>query len=415
MIVADGLIVLVVDDDDFQRRTVARMLRSMGALEVMEAGDGNQAMAVLCGPAWVDLVVCDLDMPEMDGMEFLRHLGQASNSAAVIICSAQNRSLLLSVEKMARAYGARLLGTIEKPVTRDTMENLIALYQPATRVTRAATAVAGFSLDQVLSGLQQKQFESFFQPKAEMATGRTIGAEALARWRHPKHGLVGPNAFISLLEKSGKIDQLTFTLLEEAVNTCRQWREHGLDLTVSVNLSLASLSDTTLADRIIAAVRSSGLGPDCVIFEIMETVAMTEVAAALENLARLRMRGFGLSADDYGTGFSNLQQLTRVPFTEIKIDQEFVKGCATNPSSRTIVELSVEMARRLGIKSVAEGVETQEEWDVLKAAGCDQAQGYLIAKPMDRDSFLAFCTAESVSRKRENTEPTKTYPSDEGT
>jgi EAL domain-containing protein (putative c-di-GMP-specific phosphodiesterase class I) len=396
VIVADGLIVLVVEDDDFQRRTVARMLRSMGALEVLEAGDGEQAMGVLRGPAWVDLVVCDLDMPEMDGMEFLRHLGQAHDSAAVIICSAQNRSLLFSVEKMAHAYGVRLLGAIEKPVTRDTMENLIASYQPATRVARAATAVTGFSLDQVLSGLQQKQFESFFQPKAEMATGRTIGAEALARWRHPKHGLVGPNAFISLLEKSGNIDQLTFTLLEEAVNTCRQWREHGLNLTVSVNLSLASLSDTTLADRIVAAVRSSGLGPDCVIFEIMETVAMTEVAAALENLARLRMRGFGLSVDDYGTGFSNLQQLTRVPLTEIKIDQEFVKGCATNPSSRTIVESSVEMARRLGITSVAEGVETQEEWDVLKAAGCDQAQGYLIAKPLDRNSFLAFCTAESM-------------------
>jgi EAL domain-containing protein (putative c-di-GMP-specific phosphodiesterase class I) len=396
VIVADGLIVLVVEDDDFQRRTVARMLRSMGALEVLEAGDGEQAMGVLRGPAWVDLVVCDLDMPEMDGMEFLRHLGQARDSAAVIICSAQNRSLLLSVEKMAHAYGVRLLGAIEKPVTRDTMENLIASYQPARRVARAATAVTAFSLDQVLSGLQQKQFESFFQPKAEMATGRTIGAEALARWRHPKHGLVGPNAFISLLEKSGNIDQLTFTLLEEAVNTCRQWREHGLDLTVSVNLSLASLSDTTLADRIVAAVRSSGLGPDCVIFEIMETVAMTEVAAALENLVRLRMRGFGLSVDDYGTGFSNLQQLTRVPLTEIKIDQEFVKGCATNPSSRTIVESSVEMARRLGITSVAEGVETQEEWDVLKAAGCDQAQGYLIAKPLDRNSFLAFCTAESM-------------------
>jgi EAL domain-containing protein (putative c-di-GMP-specific phosphodiesterase class I)/ActR/RegA family two-component response regulator len=412
MIVADGLIALVVEDDDFQRRTVARMLRSMGALEVMEAGNGKQAMVVLSGPAWVDLVVCDLDMPEMDGMEFLRHLGQARDSAAVIICSAQNRSLLLSVEKMARAYGVRLLGAIEKPVTCDTMENLIALYRPATQAARVAGAVTGFSLNQVLSGLQQKQFESFFQPKAEMATGRTIGAEALARWRHPKHGLVGPNAFISLLEKSGNIDQLTFTLLEEAVNTCRQWRERGWDLTISVNLSLASLSDTTLADRITAAVRLSGLGPDCVIFEIMETVAMTEVAAALENLARLRMRGFGLSVDDYGTGFSNLQQLTRVPFTEIKIDQEFVKGCATNPSSRTIVELSVEMARRLGIKSVAEGVETQEEWDVLKAAGCDQAQGYFIARPLDRNSFLAFCTTESVSRNRENIEPTKACPPD---
>jgi EAL domain-containing protein (putative c-di-GMP-specific phosphodiesterase class I) len=133
-----------------------------------------------------------------------------------------------------------------------------------------------------------------------------------------------------------------------------------------------------------------------VIFEITETMAMTEVAAALENLTRLRMRGFGLSVDDYGTGFSSLRQLTRVPFTELKIDQEFVQGCAANPSSRTIVESSVEMARRLGITSVAEGVETQEDWDVLKAAGCDVAQGFLIAKPLENDSFLAFCIAEST-------------------
>jgi EAL domain-containing protein (putative c-di-GMP-specific phosphodiesterase class I) len=391
MIVADDLIVLVVEDDNFQRRTVARMLRSMGAREVMEAGDGKQALAVLQGPAYVDLVVCDLDMPEMDGMEFLRHLGRVHNNASVIICSAQKRPLLLSVEKMARAYGVRLLGTIEKPVTRDRIEDLIAGYQPAL----PSASVTGFTLDQVLCGLKNKQFEPFFQPKVEMTTGRTIGAEALVRWRHPKHGVVGPNAFISLLEQSRKIDELTFPVLEEAVNACREWRERGLALTVSVNLSLVSLADTALAERLTGTVSASGLDPDQVIFEIMETVAMTEVAAALENLTRLRMRGFGLSVDDYGTGFSSLRQLTRVPFTEIKIDQEFVQGCATNPSLRAIVESSVEMARRMGITSVAEGVETQEDWDVLKAAGCDVAQGFLIAKPLDRNSFLEFCIAKS--------------------
>jgi EAL domain-containing protein (putative c-di-GMP-specific phosphodiesterase class I)/ActR/RegA family two-component response regulator len=397
MIVAEGLIILVVEDDDFQRRTVARMLRSMGALEVMEARDGKEALDLLLGTTWVDLVVCDLDMPEMDGMEFLRHLGQAHNNASVIICSAQNRSLLLSVEKMARAYGVRLLGAIEKPVTRDRIEDLIARYQPViSPSSRAAAVVTGFPLDEVLQGLRENQFESFFQPKVEMATRRIIGAEALARWRHPKHGLVGPNAFISLLEQSRNIDQLTFTILEEAVHTCRAWRKGGLELTVAINLSLVSLDDTALADRVMQVVRSSGLGPGDVILEITETVAMTDVATALENLARLRMWGFGLSVDDFGTGFSSLRQLTRVPFTEIKIDQEFVQGCATNSSSRTIVESSVEMARRLGITSVAEGVERQEDWDVLKAAGCDLAQGFFIAKPLERDSFLAFCTAEST-------------------
>jgi EAL domain-containing protein (putative c-di-GMP-specific phosphodiesterase class I) len=335
-------------------------------------------------------------MPEMDGMEFLRHLGKAHSSAAVIICSAQARSLLVSVETMAHAYGVRLLGAIEKPVTRERIEDLIAGYQPALPSNRNAAGVTSFTLNQVLRGLQEKQFEPFFQPQVKMATGQTIGAETLVRWRHPKHGLVGPNAFISLLEQSGKIDELTFPILEGAVNACRAWRAGGLELTVSVNLSLVSLADTTLADRLLEAVSSSGLAPDRLTFEITETVAMTEVAAALENLTCLRMRGFGLSIDDYGTGFSSLRQLARVPFTEIKIDKELVQGCAVNPSSRTIVESSVEMARRLGITSVAEGVETREDWDVLKAAGCDVAQGFLIAKPMENNSFLAFCAAEST-------------------
>lgn len=396
MNVADGLIALVVDDDDFQRRTVARMLRSLGGREVREAGDGRQALASIRDAPLVDLVVCDLDMPEMDGMEFIRHLGQANSAVSVIIASAQDRSLLSSVDKMARAYGVRLLGVIEKPVTLEGLENLIELHEPPKpQPARDASAGApSFSLDQILRGVQEKQFEPFFQPKVGLATGKVLGAEALARWRHPEHGLVAPYAFIAPLEQSGKIDELTLLMLEKAALACRAWRERGMELTVSVNLSLVSLADTMLASRITETVRSAGLDPRYMILEITETAAMTEVAPALENLARLRMRGFGLSVDDYGTGFSSLRQLTRVPFTELKIDQGFVTGCAANASSRAIVESSVEMARRLDIKSVAEGVETQADWDVLHATGCDVAQGYFIAKPMQESSFLAFCTTE---------------------
>lgn len=165
---------------------------------------------------------------------------------------------------------------------------------------------------------------------------------------------------------------------------------------MSVNLSLVSLTDTMLANRITETVRSAGLDPRHMIIEITETAAMTEVAPALENLARLRMRGFGLSVDDYGTGFSSPRQLARVPFTELKIDQSFVTDCAANPSSRAIVESSVEMARRLDLKSVAESVETQSHWDVLKATGCDVAQGYFIAKPMPDSLFVEFCTTKTA-------------------
>jgi len=387
----EGLIVLVVEDHDFQRRTVARMLRSLGAQGVLEASDGREALSLL-SVTHVDLVVCDLDMPEMDGMEFIRHLGETGLAISVIIGSAQDRALLDSVEKMARAYGVHLLGAIEKPVTLTGLEDLIARYEaPKPKMARAADNIPNYSLGQILQGLQQKEFEAFFQPKVDLLTGRLMGAEALARWRHPEHGLVVPSMFIAPLELSGNINELTFAMLEKAAIACRAWREHGMELTVSVNLSLVSLTDTMIADRITAIVRSEGLDPRHMMLEITETAAMTELAHALENLARLRMRGFGLSVDDYGTGFSSLRQLTRVPFTELKIDQGFVTGLSANHAMRAIVESSVDMARRLGIKSVAEGVETQADWDVLKVAGCDVVQGYFISKPLDENSFMEFC------------------------
>lgn len=229
--------------------------------------------------------------------------------------------------------------------------------------------------------------------------------EALARWHHPVHGLVAPSAFIGVLELSGDIDGLTLAMIENATGTCRRMKERGFALALSVNLSLVSLTDTSMADRITKVVHSSGMDPGAVMFEITETAAMTQIAPVLENLARLRMRGFGLSVDDFGTGFTSLEQLMRVPFTELKIDRNFVTGCAGNVASRIIVESSVEMARKLGITSVAEGVESLEDWKVVRGARCDLAQGYFIARSMDEGLFLEFCATNALAPPQEPSVP----------
>jgi EAL domain-containing protein (putative c-di-GMP-specific phosphodiesterase class I) len=388
------LIALVVEDDRFQRRTVARMLRSLGVREVREAGDGREALAAMQGGAPVDLVVCDLDMPAMDGMEFIRHLGQGNSGASVVISSAKDPSLVVSVEKMALAYGVQLLGLMAKPVTLAGLEDLIARHgRTGPHLKRLTSNDRGYQLDQIISGMRDRQFVTFYQPQVSLATGGLVGMEALARWRHPQHGLVTPAAFIGALELSGDIDELTLLLLDDAARACRRLHERSVSLTVSVNLSLVSLTDTMMADRITQIVVGAGLEPCHMMLEITESSAMTQVAPALENLARLRMRGFGLSVDDYGTGFASLQQLMRVPFTELKIDQSFVTGCAAHPASRVIVESCVEMARNLGLKTVAEGVETIADLEVVKAARCDIAQGYLIARPMEFAELAAFRVA----------------------
>ncbi len=395
---ASGLLVLVAEDHDFQRRTVARMLRSLGARLVLEASDGEHAVTLMRNalPELVDLVVCDLDMPNMDGMEFIRHLGESNSKASLIISSAEDRALLSSVEQMAKAYGVATLGVIPKPMSLVGLKSLLEKRKnpiPMSQTQKIMRDTPAFSIEEILRGLTDCQLEPFYQPKVHIASGKIVGAEALARWRHPERGIITPYAFITQLEDAGYIDHLMFAILENAAAACCRWHKAGIPGQVSVNLSLASLSDTTLAGRIAKVVSDTGLALNDMTLEVTETVAMTNIAPALENLTRLRMRGFGLSIDDYGTGFSSMQQLTRIPFTELKIDQSFVRGCASNKQLHPIVEASVEMARRLNLKSVAEGAETQDDWDTLKAMGCDVVQGYFIAKPMDEKSFVEFCVA----------------------
>lgn len=387
--------ILIVEDHDFQRRVLARMLSALGAKQVHEAENGRVAIDLLERGLTPGLVICDLDMPEMDGMAFLRHLGKLLPDVPVIIASALDPALLGSVAKMADAYGVRLIGVAEKPIPRVHLAQLLAASDTLPRRGRAAVPVPSFSLAEIEAGIANHEFIPFFQPKVEMQSGAVVGAEVLARWKHPIQGIVAPYGFIMTLEKANRIDALTFLMLEQAAHATRRLREAGLEITVSVNLSTTSLGDVTLADRIIEVVSNCGVDAKHMVLEVTETAAMTALAPALENLSRLRMRGFGLSIDDYGTGFASLAQLARVPFTELKIDQGFVTGCSEHPTAHVIVEASLALAHGLKLKAVAEGIETQADWDALKSLGCDMAQGYCIARPMDEAAFLAFCQERS--------------------
>ena len=385
---------LVAEDHDFQRRVLVRMLTSLGARHVAEAADGKSALELIRGLVEpLDIIISDLDMPGMDGMEFMRHIGDSRVRADVILSSALDRSLLSSVETMAKAYGINLLGTIEKPATQQKLLALIQLHKPPaakSEAPRPAAPAAAIPLDEIKQALTAGEFEPFFQPKVELASGQVKGAEALARWRRPGAGLVPPYAFIKPLEDAGLIDDLTWVMLEKTARICRDWNRAGLDVSISVNLSLKSLTDSRLAERVTALVQDQGLDTRRIILEITETAAMTEVGRALENLARLRMKGFGLSIDDYGTGYSSMQQLSRIAFTELKIDQSFVMNAIREETSMVILESSLDMARKLKIKAVAEGVEGRAHWDLLRRLRCDLAQGYFIAKPMAAAEFAGW-------------------------
>lgn len=386
-----GLRLLIVEDHDFQRQVMAGFLRRLGVEEIQEAACGRSAlelMATLEPP--IDIVISDLDMPGMDGMEFIRRLGESWHAPALIIVSALEPSLLRSVRTMATAYGLSLLGTIEKPPTPRELLNALRKYQPEQRRRRPLPPAAPYSVADLEAAMAGDQFEPFFQPKVELATGRLCGFEALARWRHPEHGLLSPHAFINTMESRGLIDALTDVMLDKASAWCACWRKRGLDIQVSVNISIQSLADIGLAESLIERVRRQGLDPCHMILEITETAVMIEVGRVLENLARLRMKGFELSIDDYGTGYSSMQQLTRIAAGELKIDRAFVNYASHHKDGRVILKSNLEMARKLNLTTVAEGVETPDDWALLTEYGCDQAQGYLIARPMAADAVAAW-------------------------
>ena len=378
---------MILEDHDFQRRIGAQVLKHCGANEVLEAPDGASALDVVKTTSRpIDVLLCDLNMPGMDGLAFLRHIGEQGCTSSVILASALDSSITRAAEIMAKSYGIRIVGVAEKPLSRAKLMPMI-LRHFSQNLSKPRTAVESIPLEEIAEGIKKRQFEPHFQPKVDMKTGTLVGVEALMRWHHPDRGLVSPAAFISTMEANGLISGVTFTLIEQALHASGRWRNIGLDVPVAVNVSVESLSDTNLPDRLEGLTSQAGLPPTSLTIEVTETVAMTDLGHALETLARCRMKGFDLSIDDYGTGFSSMQQLTRLPLSELKIDQTFVTGASNNSILEALIETSAAMAKRLNLKTIAEGVETADDWDVAARHGCDAAQGYFVAKPMPGDKL----------------------------
>jgi EAL domain-containing protein (putative c-di-GMP-specific phosphodiesterase class I) len=230
----------------------------------------------------------------------------------------------------------------------------------------------------------------YLQPKVEFATGRVCGAEGLVRWKHAERGLIPPIEFISLAEHTGLIKPLTEWVIETAMRLIQGWERQGCALPIAVNLSARNLREDDLLERIRLLQSTWGIAPGLLELEITESAVMEDAEFALRVLHSLREEGIALHIDDFGTGYSSLSYLQKLPVEYIKIDQSFVRDMCTSKDSALIVRSTIDLVHDLGRKTVAEGVETQGDWDQLAAFGCDIAQGYFIAKPMPAEEFLAW-------------------------
>jgi EAL domain-containing protein (putative c-di-GMP-specific phosphodiesterase class I) len=223
-----------------------------------------------------------------------------------------------------------------------------------------------------------------FQPQVCLATGKVIGVESLVRWRHPTDGMVYPDQFIGIAEENGLIDDLTRVVVTGAFAQARYWQDQGLTLRMAVNVSMDNLASLDFPDFVAGQAATSGLSSRNVVLEVTESRLPQDLRAPLEILTRLRLKRFGLSIDDFGTGHSSMKQLRDMPFDELKIDGSFVHGAASHGlgTELAIYDASLGLAKQLDMQTVAEGIEDRTDWDMVRRSGCHLAQGYFIARPM---------------------------------
>ena len=272
------------------------------------------------------------------------------------------------------------------------------LTESRTSAVEAITnkAPPEITLEEIWNGIAQDQFFPHFQPKIILRGMQLMGVEALMRWKHAEHGVLSAGSFLPLIADNFLFDDLTAIMLDKSVGQCRKWRRQGLDVQISLNLSPILLLTPGLADRIEAKIIEHVVEHENLVIEVPEAALAHDIQVALDSLLQLRVRGFGLAIDDFGTGQCSREQLERIPATELKIDRRMLAGAAHSAPLHVALKRGLDMARELNLKAVAEGVETQEEWELVNELGCDMAQGYFIARPMPGDDLLAWKQAWSA-------------------
>ena len=387
-----SLSILAVDDDPFMLNLLVIALKSAGIESIVAVTKCVKALEVIDRQtSKIDVLLFDLNTPGMDGIEFLRHVAKRDFSGAIVLISAQKNRILKSAENLARAHNLRILGSLEKPVTRNEMADMLdRISSVAPRSVR--TAVELITEEELRHGILGGELSLVFQPKVEIATRKVVGVESLVRWNHPTKGTIGPAAFVPVAERCGMIDALTLAVFVMAMKQGSSWRAQGFDLKVAVNLSVDNLNRLELPEDIVNWIDIYGMDPHHVMLEVTESRLMSDLTKSLEILTRLCLKGVSLSIDDFGTGFSSMEQLQRIPFEEMKIDRAFVNGATRDSSARAILESSIKLAHELNMTIVAEGVERREDWDLVSQLGCHLAQGYFVAKPMPAEHLHEWIT-----------------------
>ncbi len=371
---------LVVDDEQGIGDFIAEAARMNGLLcEVATTAD--DFLAAFGGHEC--LIMLDLMLPETDGIELLRHLQRHGCTAPIVLMSGYDRRVLRTAEELAQELGLRVLGRLVKPFRLsqlcDLFEAAIALHEADLR-PRQKPAYVTTPAD-LAAAIADDAFVLHYQPQVDLMSRRVVGIEALVRWQTAQ-GLIYPDSFIPVAEAHGLIEELTWLIARRAFRERKRYAEKYPDLALSLNISATSLVNLAFPDALIKCAESYRVPPSSLVLEITESGLIVDLVHALDVLARLRMKGMRLSIDDFGTGYSMMNQLRRVPATELKIDKCFIRDMQADDSAWAVVRNTIELGHELGMSILAEGVETEMQVELLAKLGSDVGQGYFFCRPL---------------------------------
>lgn len=358
----------------------------MGINDVLLCSSGQEGLAAInAEPGVIGLVLLDLNMPGMDGIEFVRSIDRENFNGSLILISGEDERMMISAEKLVVARNISVLGYLQKPITQEMLIEVLKKWQP--NKTYIPPNLKVYSAEELKIALEQNQLFNSYQPIVSLKTGRVIKVEVLVRWNHPVDGVVAPDQFIPVAEDNHLIDDLANYVFATALEQHKLWLEAQINLPLAINLSMENLASLEFADRFSSIINNAGLVAKEVTLELTESRAMRDPIITLDTLARLRLKRFVLSIDDFGTGHSTLAQLRDIPFDEFKIDRSFVTGAWADNRIRAMFETSLTLAKQLGMNVVAEGIESEKDWEFVRRAQCEYAQGYFIAKPMPGEAM----------------------------
>ena len=406
----NSLNVLILEDNPFQLMALHQMLNANQVFNVLAADSVAAAQQSLANRGRVDIAICDLQMDGPDGLEMIRHLAETRQARAVIILSSTDTSVLDGAAHLARQQGLWVLGSLAKPASATALRKLLEVYSegiehdtaplPLLQVSESLSLEALYPIapgQRIDDTRVSEQWIAHYQPKVSLE-GTLLGVEALVRWQHPQFGLLAPGRFMAAVEHAGLIAPLTWRMLELALKLSSEvLQARGEALPVAVNIAPVMLDQVDFTQQILALLARFGLPPEVLTLEVVESSVLNTSTWQLESLMRLRLQGCKLSIDDFGTGASNIERLLQLPFSELKIPSEFVRGMAEDARKSAVVAGALIMARRMAMNVVVEGVETADDYQALQALGKPAVQGYFIARPMSETDLLSWMAERTGS------------------